>query len=138
MDLAVAGLIVATLKALTEGRWCSTADQQRWPIEPLEPLLLATIRDAERARISDAAYLRVFGMTRDEASAGELWRHIIEQVADDPAIRDRGHDLALLAEHGTLSRRILGALAGDYERSGLRAVYGALCDCLAHGRAFRP
>ncbi|MBW3599357.1 MAG: glutamate--cysteine ligase, partial [Planctomycetes bacterium] len=72
-DVAIGAAIAATLMALTEERWTSLAEQQAFAVEPLAELFLAAVRDAERAMIDDARYLRQFGCAGNSATAGELW-----------------------------------------------------------------
>lgn len=138
-DLAIVRLIVAVLKALIDERWCSFADQKRWPVEPLEAILLSTIEQAEKAEI-DPEYLRMFGWPVPGAgTAHALWRHLYEtlrasgDVGDEPA-------LAFILEQGTLARRLVKALGPDPRppRARLAEVYGALCDCLERGQMFVP
>jgi len=80
-DLAVVQAIVAALKALVAERWTGCKSQQALATEPLAALLTETTRYAERAVIADAAYLAQFGYPGDRATAGELWRHLVESLA---------------------------------------------------------
>jgi hypothetical protein len=41
-----------------------------------------------------------------------------------------------IAREGTLSRRLLSALNGDFRREALAEVYRRLCDCLDAGDLF--
>jgi glutamate---cysteine ligase / carboxylate-amine ligase len=121
-DLAIAGLIVKTLTALVAGRYGTPEELMAWEIDPLEAILLATIRDADAAVIEDARYLEMFGMTsrRGGATAGDVWRHLSEslvltgETADDHLF----DPLRTILEKGPLARRILRAAGGSPDRGG--------------------
>ena len=55
-DVAICALIADVLEGLTAGRWVDPAHLEAWDTETLYGLLQATIRDADRAVISDAEY----------------------------------------------------------------------------------
>lgn len=86
-DLAVAGAIVAVLKAMVAERWIDLARQQAWGVEPLDSILQATTKDAESAIISDRAYLDAFCFPRAKrCTAGELWHHLVETLGASPPV----------------------------------------------------
>lgn len=130
-DLAITRLVVAVLRGLVEERWCGLREQQAWPVLPLFEMLRTTIRDAEQARLDNAAYLRLFGLNSASASARDLWQHLASEtgMAADPALQ-------VILSKGTLARRIRQALYDDLSRPQLMQVYGQLCDCLASDRLF--
>jgi len=138
-DLAVLGLIVATLEALVREQWSTHDAQRQWPIEPLASLLLDVIREGENTVINEPDYLRAFGLDgRDRCRAGELWRHIHESVAVERHVGDAEREaLQIVLEEGTLSTRVLRALGADTSRAHCHAVYDELCSCLRAGRPFR-
>jgi len=137
-DLAVVGLIVATLEALVAERWCSWHAQRAWSIDPLASLLLDVIRDGENTVIEDRDYLRAFGLAdRDGCTAGELWRHIHGSVADERHLDEREREaLGVILEEGSLSSRILRTLGADTSESATRNVFERLGACLREGRMF--
>ncbi len=138
-DLAVLRLVVAVLRALVAERWGEYGAQAAWPVEPLEEILLATIRDADQAVIRNPAYVRALGLTGTAScTAGELWRHLVDELF--PAEDGRPGDLApleVILGEGCLSRRIMGAVGGDADRDRMDSAYRELCGCLAEGRMFR-
>src|SRR5205823_168684 len=70
-DLAIHALIVTVLQALTDEHWSSHVQQQAWEIDALEPILHATIRDADQAIINNGSFLGMFGLkTREVCRAG--------------------------------------------------------------------
>lgn len=140
-DVAICAAIEAVLRALVNEHWTPSAEQRGFSIEPLETVLLGTIREADEAVIDDAAYLRQFGW-RGEArcTAGELWQHLIESATAEAAEFGRrwSDPLSVMTTQGPLARRITRAVAGDTSDEHLRSVYGELCECLAQGRMFAP
>ncbi|MHC5003480.1 MAG: carboxylate-amine ligase [Planctomycetota bacterium] len=133
-DLAVAALVAATVRALAERRWSDDGRQRAWPVEPLHELLLRTIRDGEAALVDNDRFLAIFGRPEHPCSAGELWAALAEELL--PAGAEAWPALHVLLGRGTLARRITRALGASPDRDRLRAVYGALCDCLEEGRMF--
>jgi gamma-glutamyl:cysteine ligase YbdK (ATP-grasp superfamily) len=128
-DLAVTRLICETVRALTEGIWSDPSDQREVATETLHALLLSTIRDAERAVVSDPAVLACFGL-ESPLSGGEFWTRMAAQVCPgDTGVRR-------LVELGTLATRIRHALGPDPDQDSLHRVYGQLCRCLAEGEPF--
>ncbi len=127
-DVAVAGAVTAVVRALTtEPPPGLRALDQR--------ALVARFRDTsrlgERAVIDDAGYLGLLGFPEARATAGDLWRHLIETVvALDPLYPEWQSPLALILERGPLARRILRATGETPSRARLAAVYGRVADCL--------
>ena len=134
-DVACVALVTAAVRALAEERWVSMESLQAWPTGSLAALLQATIRDGERARIDDSAYLAVFGRQGAGGStAGDLWRHVAETVLSAPPELEPA--LAVLLERGPLARRLLDAVGATPSRIRLYDVYQQLCDCLDRGALF--
>lgn len=133
-DLAIVTVIAAVLYALTNERWSELSYQQAWEVDPLHTILLDVTRDADRALIHNKHYLHAFGLHEDRATAGELWRHLVDAVLppDSPARKP----LDVILSQGTLARRILKATNGNLSQDRVAAVYKDLCDCLAEGLMF--
>ncbi len=137
-DLAVAVIVLNTIKALYDQKTSTLARQQAISTDSLASILRDCIRDAEQAMIIDRDYLELFGFTAGECEAGELWSHLFTTLI--PA-ETRQSDIwktafATLLEQGPLARRILRALRYDFSRENLAVVYRELCDCLDDGRMF--
>lgn len=130
-DLAVCAVIIGVLKALTEERWTSLREQQSFSVNQLSRLLVATIRDAELTTLDDPNYLMQFGLQAESISAGDLWKHLVDQVS---GVIPRDEALETILSEGTLSRRISRSLSA--EPDSLKNVYRKLCDCLAEGRIY--
>lgn len=140
-DLAIAALVVKTLVALVAGRYGSVEELMAWEIDPLEKILLESIRHADAAVIDNPLYLEAFGFSAPasgRATAGDLWRHLGQSLLltgneDDDHLFD---PLRTILERGPLARRILRATGPSPDRGTLLKVYRSLCDCLAEGRMF--
>lgn len=138
-DLAVLWLIVAVLRALVEERWGPLEKLFAWPIEPLERIFLATMRDADGAAVEDRDYLAAFGAgDLKRCTAGELWAHLYEALRGGKAGGDV--DLApidTIVREGCLARRMATALGDEpLDRSRIQSVYRRLAECLASGSLF--
>lgn len=138
-DLAVAAATAAAAGALYAGQWSALAQQQAAGTQALAEIMQACIRDADRAVIDDAGYLRLLGFRAGRCEARELWHHLVESAAGPAAdqLAACRAPLDVILERGALARRILRALGESFDRPRLQAVYRELCDCLEQGRLFR-
>ena len=134
-DLAIAAAATAVIRALYDSRWSPLGMQQACATDALAKVLHACIRDAERAKIDDAGYLRLLGFPGRACEAGDLWRHLIETAPPDRSGNWR-EPLRVILEQGPLARRILRALGPDYPPARRHTVFLALCACLEAGRMF--
>lgn len=137
-DIAIAFALMSVTRALVEERWQGFAAQCQWPTERLNNILVATTRDAEEATISDPDYRRAFGYTGASCTAGELWRHLTDDVlapADAEGVDWQGPMETILGR-GTLANRIVRSLGGDASMDRIKQTYGHLCDCLDGGVMF--
>lgn len=132
-DLAIVAFQVAVLKALTAQRWSIVEEQAAFETSELSALLLAVIKDGEQAVIEDPAFLRQFGIDARRCSAGDVCRHLIQELKLDCS--RWANELQTITTQGPLSRRILKAIGQQPERT-MHAVYSELCNCLAEDRMF--
>jgi gamma-glutamyl:cysteine ligase YbdK (ATP-grasp superfamily) len=137
-DVAVAGAVVAVVRALVEERWAGYAQQRGASGAMLEAILRDAIAEGDRATVRDSAYLRLFGFPDGgPCSARDLWRHLFATAAareeEWPEWRPA---LDLYSAEGTLSRRIVSSLGSDPAAEDVDRVYRALCDCLDRGQLF--
>jgi carboxylate-amine ligase len=135
-DLAISAAICGVLEAIVTERWSSFPNQMAWQAAPLKTILLDTVREAEKAVITDRSYLESFGLTgQDVISAGEMWQYLAGQVDIE---RELAPTFADIVEHGSLSSRILRSLAGEVTRKNLERVYRELTDCLQQNHLYLP
>lgn len=134
-DIAVATLVVETIRALVEERYAPLSELLAWPTEPLREQLFEGVRDADRANVTDAAYCDLWGVA-GAISAVELWRRIADDLSEKPALEAVRPLLDTIFNEGCLARRIVRATGLDPDLSRLREVYRRLADCLASDAMF--
>lgn len=132
-DLAIAELIVETLKALVDQRWVSNYLQRAWHHKDLLAIFEDVIRHAGDTKLHKPGFLLMFGMDRQEATAGELWRHIFDEVKDGISPQGQAR-LRHILDHGCLAKRILKHTGLVPEREQIIAVYKELAQCLQEDR----
>ena len=133
-DLAIVVLVVELVRALTQERWGDQASLRALDMVMMSEVLTQTTRLAEEARIDYVPFLRMLGIKREAASAGEVWRNLIDELMPtDSPLRDT---LDVLCVHGTLSTRILKAMGPAPDRAAIDRVYLQLADCLQNNVLF--
>ncbi len=132
-DLAIALLVTAAVRALTEERWVSIAELDAIETEALVAILKATLTTGECAELADGRVLAAFGRNGPR-TVGALWSELAAELRrGDADWRGLGPTVDALLAHGPLARRIVTAL--DAGRS-IPDVYGELARCLVEGRLF--
>lgn len=138
-DLAILEFIVNLTRALVDEKWISLEDQKKWSENSLYDILMTVVKDGEQAMISNTKYLSLFGLNKNQISAGELCIHIFESLKEEtPFTKQSADHLNLIFKKGPLARRILNSLPKDFGHKDLFDVYENLCDCLRHGTPFLP
>ena len=132
-DLAIAAALVGVVRSLYD-----LGPRGTIATGALHDILLATIRDAERAVIRNPTYLDLLAIAEDAVPAGAAWRHLIARCEREIARLDprAPETLDAILRHGPLARRILSAVGGRTGRSHLANVYRRLCACLANDELF--
>lgn len=132
-DIAIAELIVATLKALVDGRWVSSYLQRAWDQNDLLAIFKTVIKDAGATTINNMEYLLMFGLDRSTATAEELWSHIFAEVGDGLS-PDSQQAITHILQHGCLARRILNRTGPHPDAALITEVYKELAVCLREDR----
>jgi len=134
IDVAIAAAFAAAVRSLYVETWSTLWQQQAVATDTLACVLLACVRTAEQAVIDDAHFLDVLGVKPRRCTAAEIWEHLLGKTT---AINGWWQSkIAFILQRGTLSRRILRVIEGDFSRAHLRQVYGQLCACLDAGEIF--
>jgi gamma-glutamyl:cysteine ligase YbdK (ATP-grasp superfamily) len=137
MDLAIARVIVAALRALCAERWASLDSLQQWRTADLARYYDAAVAGAEATDIHDSRYLAAVGYPGSHARASQVWEHLAERAAQVGALdREAERSLEHYLREGSLATRIVCALPQEPTRADLAHVYRELCDCLSEGRPF--
>lgn len=134
-DLAIANLVIETVRALVEERWMPTPKQMAVPTQDLHASLLATIRDAEATVITQRDLLDAVGISAPSCPAGEIWKHLAASVLSPESQLTATANT--LVEAGTLSTRIRAATGPNPDHKKLREVYRELADTLQRNELFR-
>lgn len=132
-DLAIAEMIVATLKAMVDGRWVSTYLQRAWHESDLLAIFQDVIKDAGNATLANKDFLLMFGLMQEKATARELWRHLFGQLKDDlsPGAQEA---IAHILDHGCLAERIMRRVGAKPDAPTILTVYKELAACLNDDR----
>jgi glutamate---cysteine ligase / carboxylate-amine ligase len=125
-DVALAAAIVDLVRLFYDERRAPEADTGE-----LLAILLACMRDAERARIDSPLYGR-------RGEAREVWAALAQRMGTAPHRTLWQPHLDFVLSQGPLARRMLQAVGPEPARDELALLYGRLRECLARGRVFDP
>jgi gamma-glutamyl:cysteine ligase YbdK (ATP-grasp superfamily) len=140
IDVALAALLIDLAEDLCERHFRKATLEHQMPTRALAGLFLACIHDADRARIDDADFLRLLGLTRSTRDASSVWWAIAERL-DRQGSRHSAwwrDALEFNLSRGPLARRLLRAVGPRPDRAALHELYSALCDALLAGKPFDP
>src|SRR6056297_1112446 len=139
MDLAILEWVIEITKRFISEDLYSLELQKSWHENELYPILLSTIQHGEKAVITNHKYLEIFGLSSQSVTAGELCKHIFQELnSADSFSADTTEILNLIFEEGPLARRILNSLPQTFQKEDLMNTYYQLCDCLKYGKPFLP
>ena len=133
-DLAIAAATAAVVRSLYDERYAPLDEQQAIGVDALHGVLLASIRDADRAVVDDIDYLHALGLPASRCTARDVWASLLGDVDGERAWWQPTIDTIL--REGPLARRILRATGDAPDRGRIAAVYRTLCRCLEDGRMF--
>lgn len=148
MDLAIVAATRALVRGLATGLIGPGPEVlMTLEAEPMSRILQAVIKDAEQARITDAAYLHAMGFAGNSARADELWRHLLGAIdaANAKAPEDAGWypngtraTIDAILTKGCLARRLVQALGPAPTRARQVDVYRRLATCLETNTMYVP
>lgn len=139
-DLAIASLIIQTLKLLVDEFAMPLETQKKFKTETLAEIFKQVIKHGEHTLVQDVNYLNAFGLNAvNEITAIELWQYIKRKIDRryPKALEPWQDEINLIFDEGTLSTRILNALEANLEHDNLKMVYSELCDCLENNQMLR-
>lgn len=137
-DLAIASIIIAVLKKISDNEWSTQFSQLSITTAELAQIMTDTIKTAERTVISNKVFLSLFGFPGNRCNAQEFWQYLYESVKLEE-IEDRGeleNAISFIINNGPLARRIANQLEKGFTRPKLVEIYRDLADCLQQGRLF--
>lgn len=135
-DIAIAVLIIETLKLLVSEELVSLEDQKKWHENELFVIFDAVIKSAEETVVRDQNYLAVFDL-ENVSSVKEIWKKIYSRIKHTVSESHR-ESIEFLLDNGTLSTRILAALGNDFSAEDVIHTYRKLGKCLAENKFFKP
>ncbi len=135
-DIAIAVLIIESLKLLISEKMISLEEQKKWHENELLEILNEVIVHAEDAVISNHDYLLLFGIN-ETVTAGEIWQRLYFLTKSNIS-KKHCETIEFLLKNGSLSTRILQALETDFSIGNLKKVYKKLGECLAENTLFQP
>lgn len=135
-DIAIAVLIIETLKLLVSEELVSLEDQKKWHENELFVIFDAVIKNAEETVVRDQNYLAIFDL-ENETSVKEIWKKIYSRIKHTVSESHR-ESIEFLLDNGTLSTRILAALGNDFSAQDVTHTYRKLGKCLAENKFFKP
>lgn len=134
-DLSVIAAVVSVLQMMVAETWAGLDGLKSRHEDDLARIFLDIIREGEHAVITDADFLRLFGIPTNALTARELWWHLLEQIR--PILPSEFYpSLVHIVENGSLSSRIVRQLQGDVSEKKIQEVYRQLARCLAQGEMF--
>ncbi|WP_034925458.1 glutamate-cysteine ligase family protein [Gillisia sp. CAL575] len=135
-DIAIAVLIIETLKLLVSEELVSLQDQKNWHENDLFAIFNDIIEDAENTQITDSRFLNLFDVT-SECTAGELWESLYQRVSDGISPKHR-KSIEFILSKGSLATRIQKGLLNDYSHAHINSVYSELVSCLENNKFYNP
>ncbi len=134
-DVAIAEFEVAILKALASGTFAPQAAQRAFDTDRLLKILLATVKDAERAIIDDADYLRLLDVDAPSMRASDLLEHLFGKVRGNISEKS-GKVLEKILERGTLASALFERLGASPSRNDFVREYARLARSLAENTLY--
>ncbi len=136
-DLAIQALVIETIKALVNEKFCNLEEQMRAKTEILAGILDETSVNGQQAEILSSEFPMAFGF-ESPCTAKGLWKHILGRLLmqADSELEHWGPELKVILDEGTLSDRLLRSLNNDYSLDSIKATYRRLADCLAQNKMF--
>lgn len=134
-DMAIAILIIESLRLLVKGDFISPEEQKSWHEQELFSIFNAVIKDAEATIIKDKKYLSYFGFSK-EVKVQELWNMLFEKVKDRISAKHR-KNIEFILKEGSLATRILKRTEPDFTSANLQEVYRELQVCLQENKLFK-
>ncbi len=135
-DIAIAVLIIESLKLLAGEELVSLKDQKGWHEDELLDIFNEVIVEAEATHIKDQKFLALFDI-QGSCTAGALWESLYQRVKNEISAKHR-NVLELLFLHGSLSTRIIKAINEDPSEENITKTYKRLADCLTGNEFFIP
>ena len=133
-DIGICVLIIEVLKLFVNNQLAPLSVQKQWEKEELFAILDAVIKEAEHHKVSNTAYLNLFGL-EEETSAQNIWKHLYS-LTKDKIHPSHYEPIEIILNKGTLANRILYAINEDYLEKNIVKIYTELAECLHQNKMF--
>lgn len=112
--------------------------QQSWSSSTLYDILQKTIKEGPSALIDNTEYLNTLGMDTENATAGNIWRHLFALTVKHfpEAMKHWAAPLEIIVNKGPLAQRILDVANKVYTHNNLKLIYQELSDNLSENQLF--
>jgi carboxylate-amine ligase len=133
-DIGICVLIIEVLKLFVNNQLAPLSVQKQWEKEELFAILDAVIKEAESHKVSNTAYLNLFGL-EEETSAQNIWKHLYS-LTKDKIHPSHYEPIEIILNKGTLASRILHVINEDYSEKNIVNIYTELAECLYQNKMF--
>lgn len=130
-DITISHAIRHVVQRIADETWAPLSRQKRFHESTLWPIMASSIRSGSQAVITDAAFLRAFGIRRPSIIGVELWRHLLRDYTSPCP-----EHLDTLLGKGTLAERLLVRFGHRPTPASLRACYRALATAMERHETF--
>lgn len=135
-DMAIISIVIELLKVLVNETFISLDEQMKIKTETLVTIFDQCIVSGQKTKIDNEEFLRIFDI-EESITCGELWSTIAERLVRlSPSLKSWEKQIEIILTQGTLSDRILNALADDTSLENMKRIYKQLSYCLAQNRMF--
>lgn len=135
-DIAIAVLIIETLKLLVTEELVSLEDQKEWHEDELFSIFNEVIKNAENTQLANLRYLNLFD-AGEITTANGLWKKIYNRVKETISPKHQ-RSIEFILEQGSLSTRILKGISNNYSVANINEVYAELISCLETNKFYEP
>jgi carboxylate-amine ligase len=140
MDVAIAAMIMDLAQSLCDKAFYRPQGDAQLPTRMLSEIFVACTHEADHARIRHPEYLQVFGITRNDCNARNVWETIAERLDRERASRMSvwRQPIEFVLARGPLARRLLRAIGPRPSHAAVHELYMAFADALHEGKPFDP
>lgn len=133
VDIAIADFWIKALRMLVNEQWLNHFEIESFATKDLRDILDKSVKEAEKAVITNSKYLSCFGF-KQEATTSMLLQELFTKLRYSEEEQDLKKTMEKIFSHGSLSTRILRSLVE--QKNSLHSIYEKLSVCLNQGVFF--
>lgn len=140
MDLAIATLVVNSIRLFAEGKLSTMENITEIDNKPLVKIFDKVIKESSQAVIDDGRFLSLFGIRAEQLPVLELWRVLFDLCKKEypGEMKHWNERIEYLLSNGSLAQRLVEVANGIYTKSNLKLIYQELSQNLEENKAFKP